>query len=121
MENASSEILLLRTLYANHRYVKKASTEVGSAAAGREDKKVKNTAICQKIIILCSLASTIKTYGAQAINLIKQIGEKLSTFDLMHSISMAIQRGSAVCVRGCQKKHQQAKRASSIFQEAEMQ
>ena len=34
--------------------------------------------------------------------------EKLSTFYLMQSISMAIQKGNAVCVRGCPKKHQQA-------------
>jgi hypothetical protein len=31
-------------------------------------------------------------------------GEKLSTFYLMQSISMAIQKGNAVCVRGCPKK-----------------
>ena len=31
-------------------------------------------------------------------------GEKLSTFYLMQSISMAIQKGNADCVRGCPKK-----------------
>jgi hypothetical protein len=31
-------------------------------------------------------------------------GEKLFTFYLMQSISMAIQTGNAVCVRGCPKK-----------------
>ena len=31
-------------------------------------------------------------------------GEKLSTFYLMQSISVAIQKGNAVCVRGCPKK-----------------
>ena len=30
-------------------------------------------------------------------------GEKLSTFYLFQSISMAIQRGNAVCVMGCPK------------------
>ena len=52
-----------------------------------------------------------KTYGScgpQAIQLIKQkqgaTGEKLSTFYLMQSTSMAIQQGNAVCVRGCPKK-----------------
>ena len=30
-------------------------------------------------------------------------GEKLSTFYLLQSISMAIQRGNAVCVMGCPK------------------
>jgi hypothetical protein len=34
-------------------YVKKAFTEVGSAAARREDKKVENIAFCQTITILC--------------------------------------------------------------------
>jgi len=59
----------------------------------------------------------IKTYGTydpQAIKLIKQIGkkiqeatgEKLSTFYPMQDISMAIQKGNAVCVRGCPKGHQ---------------
>ena len=33
-------------------------------------------------------------------------GEKLSTFYLMQSTSMAIQQGNAVCVRGLSKKHQ---------------
>ena len=57
----------------------------------------------------------IKTYGAygpQAIKLITQIGkkiqeatnEKLSTFYLKQCISMAIQKGNVVCVRGCPKK-----------------
>ena len=50
----------------------------------------------------------IKTYGFK---LVKQISkkiqdatsEKLSTFYLFQSISMAIQRGNAVCVMGCVK------------------
>ena len=57
----------------------------------------------------------IKNYGAygpQAMKLIKQIGkkiqeatgEKLSTFYLKQRISMAIQKGNAICVRGCLKK-----------------
>ena len=33
----------------------------------------------------------------------KNSGEKLSTFFLFQSISMAIQRGNAVCVMGCPK------------------
>ena len=56
----------------------------------------------------------IETYGAycpQGIKLVKQIGkkiqdttsEKLSTFFLFWSISMAIQKGNAVCVTGCVK------------------
>ena len=55
---------------------------------------------------------TYGAYGPQGIKLIKQIGNKiqeatggkLSMFYLMQSISMAIQQGNAVCVRGCPKK-----------------
>ena len=62
----------------------------------------------------------IETYGAngpQAIKLFKQIckkmqeatGEKLSTFYLKQSISMAIQKGNAVSALGvAPKKHPQA-------------
>ena len=54
---------------------------------------------------------TFGAYGPQGIKLVKQIGkkiqdatgEKLSTFYLFQSISMAIQRGNAVCVMGCPK------------------
>ena len=54
---------------------------------------------------------TYGAYGPQGIKLVKQIGkkiqdvtsEKLSTFYLFQSISMAIQRGNAVCVMGCVK------------------
>ena len=50
-------------------------------------------------------------YGPQGIKLVNQIGkkiqdatgEKLSTFFLFQSISMAIQQGNAVCVMGCPK------------------
>ena len=56
----------------------------------------------------------IKTYGAygpQGYKLVKKIGkkiqdatgEKLLTFYLFQSISMAIQKGNAVCVMGCPK------------------
>ena len=54
---------------------------------------------------------TYGAYGPQGIKLIKQIGkkiqdatgEKLSTFYLSQNISMAIQRGNAICVMGCPK------------------
>ena len=66
---------------------------------------------------------TYGTYGSQGIKLIKQIGkkiqeatgEKLSTFYLMQSISMAIQKGNAVCVRGCSKKTSTGLEGLSIF------
>ena len=56
---------------------------------------------------------TYGAYGPQGIKLVKQIGkkiqdatgEKLSTFYLFQSISMAIQKGNALaqCVTGCVK------------------
>ena len=54
---------------------------------------------------------TYGAYGPQGIKLVKQIvkriqdatGEKLSTFYLFQSISMAIQKGNAQCVTGCVK------------------
>ena len=49
-------------------------------------------------------------------------GEKLSTFYLMQRISIAIQKGNAVCVRGCPKKD--SPRLEGLFnfhvQEADM-
>ena len=82
---------------------------MGSAAAGREDKKWKNIAICQIITIWCH--GTYGTYSPQGIKLVKKIGnkiqdatgEKLSTFYLFQSISIAIQKGNAVCIMGCPK------------------
>ena len=52
---------------------------------------------------------TYGAYGPQGIKLVKQIGkkiqeatsEKLSTFFLFQTISMAIKRGNAVFVMGC--------------------
>ena len=54
---------------------------------------------------------TYGAYGPQVIKLVKQIGkkiqdatgEKLSTFYLFQSISMAIQKGNVVCVMGLVK------------------
>jgi hypothetical protein len=98
-------------------YVKKASTEVGSAAAGREDKKVdKYSNLSENYHFVPVGIETYGAYGPQAIKLIKQIGKKIqeatgekqSTFYLMQSISIAIQKGNAVCVIGvAPKKHHQ--------------
>ena len=80
-------------------YVRKASTEVGSAAAGREDNKVvKYSNLSENYHFVPIGIETYGAYGPQAIKLIKQIGkkiqeatgEKLSTFYLKQSISMAI-------------------------------
>ena len=67
----------------------------------------------------------IKTYGAygpQGFKLVKQISkkiqdatsEKLSTFYLFQSISMAIQRGNAQCVIGCVHLHFQVHEAEDL-------
>ena len=73
---------------------------------------------------------TYCAYGPPAIKLIKQIGkkiqeetsEKLSTFYLKQSISMAIQKGNAVCVRFCPQKTSSGLEGLFNFhiQEAEM-
>ena len=53
--------------------------------------------------------ATYGAYGPQDIKLVKQIGkkikdgEKLSTFYLFQSISIAIQKGNGQCVMGCIK------------------
>ena len=93
-------------------YVKKASTVVGSAAATREDKKVIKYSELSDFHFVPVGIETYGAYGPQAIKLITEIGkkiqeatgEKLSTFYLKQRISMAIQKGNAVCVRGCPKK-----------------
>ena len=54
---------------------------------------------------------TYGAYGPQGIKLVKKIGkkiedatgEKLLTFFLVQSISMAIRKGNAICVMGCPK------------------
>jgi hypothetical protein len=93
-------------------YVKKAAKEVGSAVAGREDKKVdKYSNLSDHYHFVPVGIETYGAYGPQGIKLVKQIGkkiqdatgEKLSTFYLFQSISMAIQRGNAQCVMGCVK------------------
>ena len=73
---------------------------------------------------------TLGAYGPQASKLIKQIGkkiqeatgEKMSTFYLKQRISIAIQKGNAVCVRGCHKKESPGLEGLFNFhvQEAEM-
>ena len=75
-------------------YVKKSSTEVGSAAAGREDKKVeKYSNLSDNYHFVPVGVETYGAYGPQGIKLVKQIGkkiqegngEKLSTFFLFQS------------------------------------
>ena len=81
---------------------------MGSAAAGREDKKVETYSnLSDNYHFVPVGIETYRAYGPQGINLVKQIqdatGEKLSTFFLFQSISMAIQKGNAVCVMSCPK------------------
>ena len=64
-------------------YVKKASTEVGSDAAGREDKKVeKYNNLSDNYYFVVVGVKIYGAYGFQGIKLIKQeaTGEKLSIF-----------------------------------------
>ena len=79
---------------------------MGSAATGRENKKVEKYTNLSKNYHFVPVV--IKTYSAQGIKLIKHIGkkiqeatgEKMFTYYLMQSISMVIQRDNAVCFRG---------------------
>jgi NADH:ubiquinone oxidoreductase subunit F (NADH-binding) len=93
-------------------YVKKALTEVGSSAAGREDKKVeKYSNLLDNYHFVPVGIETCGTCSPQGIKQVKQIGkkiqdatgEKLSTLYLFQSISIAIQKGNAVCMMGCPK------------------
>ena len=78
---------------------------------GESSKKWINTATCQ-ISIICTRGHwdlwRVRSSGHQAIKQISKkiqdaTGEKLSTFSLFQSISMAIQKGNAECVTGCVK------------------
>ena len=73
---------------------------------------------------------TYGTYGPQAMKLITKIGKKIqeatgekqSTFYLKQRISIAIQKGNTVCVRGCPQKEAEGLEGLFNFhvQEAEM-
>ena len=84
---------------------------MGSAAAGREDKKVEKYSNLSDYHFVPVGIETYGAYGPQGFKLVKQIGkkiqeatgEKLATFYLFQSISMAIQRGNAACVTTCVK------------------
>ena len=86
----------------NSSYVKNASKEAGSAAAGREDKKVDKYSNLSEFYHFVPVGvETYGAYGPQGIKLVKQIGkkiqdatgEKLSTYYLFQRISIAIQKG----------------------------
>ena len=90
-------------------YVRKSSKEPCSAAESRENKKVeKYKELAENYHFIPVGAETYGSLGPQGSKFLKDIGrkikevtgEKLSTFFLMQSISMAIQRGNAQCVIG---------------------
>ena len=85
---------------------------MGSAATSREDKKViKYSDLSDYYHFVPVGIETYGAYGPQGIKLVKKIGkkiqdatgEKLSTFYLFQSISIAIQKSNAQCVIGCVK------------------
>jgi hypothetical protein len=75
-------------------------------------KPRQDTAVCQKIAILCLSESKHRRIWSSSHQanqtdwqkIQEANSEKLSTFYLMQQISIAIQKGNAVCVRGCPKK-----------------
>ena len=90
-------------------YVKKASKEQCSAADAREIKKIeKYDNLSNHYHFVPVGAETYGAFGSEGLKLLKKIGakikeatgEKRSTFFLLQSISMAIQRGNAACVIG---------------------
>ena len=90
-------------------YVRKSSKEACSAAAERENKKVeKYLNLSDNYHFVPVGAETYGAFGPQGLKLLKQIrkkicavtGEKRSTYYLLQSIAMAIQRSNAACVMG---------------------
>ena len=90
-------------------FVRKASKEACSVAAERENKKVeKYSNLSDNYHFVLVGAETYGAFGPQGLKLLKQIGKKIqvvtgekkSTYYLLQSISMAIQRANAVCVMG---------------------
>ena len=90
-------------------YVKKSSKLAGAAAEERERKKVeKYLTLSDNYHFIPVGAETYGAFGPQGLKLLKKIGAKIkeatgenrSTFYLLQSISMAIQRGNASCVIG---------------------
>ena len=90
-------------------YVKKASKEACSAAEDREKKKNEKYENLSNYYHFVPVGvETYGAFGSEGLKLLKKIGakireatgEKRSTFFLLQSISMAIQRGNAACVLG---------------------
>ena len=90
-------------------YVKKASKESCSAAAERENKKIeKYSNLSENYHFVPVGIETYGAFGPQGLKLLKQIGKKIceatgekrSTYFLLQSISMAVQRANAACVLG---------------------
>ena len=90
-------------------YVKKSSKRACSAAEEREFKKVdKYSNLSDNYHFVPVGVETYGAFGPQGLKLLKKIGrkvcevtgEKRSTYFLLQSISMAIQRANAACVLG---------------------
>ena len=90
-------------------YVKKASKEACSTAEDREKKKFeKYKNLSDHYYFVPVGAETYGAFGPEGLKLLKKIGakiheatgEKRSTFFLLQSISIAIQRANASCVIG---------------------
>ena len=90
-------------------YVRKASKAAGSAAEDREKKKIdKYKNLSDHYHFVPVGAETYGAFGPEGLKLLKKIGskireatgEKRSTFFLIQSISMSIQRANAACIIG---------------------
>ena len=88
---------------------KKASKQACSAAAERKDKKVeKYKNLSDNYHFVPVGMKTYGAYGPQGLKVLKKIGKKIgevtgekrSTYFLLQSISMAVQRANAACVLG---------------------
>ena len=89
--------------------MKKASKKPCSAAEDRENKKIdKYKNLSDHYHFVPVGAETYGAFGPEGLKLLKKIGskirevtgEKRSTYFLLESISMAIQRANAACVIG---------------------
>ena len=94
-------LLLVKKIFFQRTSTRLPSTKVGSAAAGRDDKKVeKYSNLSDNYHFVPVRVETFSAYDPQGNKLVKEIGkknqeansEKLSTFFLFKNISMAIQQ-----------------------------
>ena len=82
------------------------------AMSFQNDKKITKTLKELKISFSPKASKLIKQIGKK---IQEATGEKLSTFYLKQRISIAIQKGNAVCVRGCHKKEKGSPGLEGLF------